>query len=118
MTVRRLKTYASSQGYVYQYYFVRSGPASDESDDAMEYVFDVTSDRATTYSVAIVVPHAAMREWAMRHQRELSEAEKYAAVKMRLFRVFDGEQNMRSEGRRVRMETGFLEEALAGLGVE
>jgi hypothetical protein len=117
MTVRRLKTYASSQGYVYQYYFVRSGPVPDEGD-ATKYVFDVTADRAKTYSVAILVPQATVREWAERHQRELSDAEKYAAVKMRLFRAFDEEQNMRSEGRRFRMEIKFLEEALAGLGVE
>ncbi len=117
MTVRRLKTYASSQGYVYQYYFGSSGPAPDEGA-ATEYLFHVTSDRAATYAVSIIVPQATVREWAERHLRELSGAEQYAAVKMRLFRAFDEEENMRSEMRPLRMETAFLEEALAGLGVE
>ena len=49
MTVRRLKTYTGSQGYVYQYYFVGKRPAAGVSA-ATEYIFDVSSDRKTTSS--------------------------------------------------------------------
>jgi hypothetical protein len=39
MTIRRLKTYTGSQGYVYQYYFVGKRPGRDlrrhESDALM-----------------------------------------------------------------------------------
>ncbi len=54
-TVRRLKTYAGTQGYVYQYYFVgrRAALASDPEAPAIEFVFDVTSDRKLTYAVSV-----------------------------------------------------------------
>ena len=53
MTIRRLKTYTGSQGYVYQYYFVGRRPAPE----ADEYIFDVTSDRKVTYAVSVFLPH-------------------------------------------------------------
>ena len=51
MTVRRLKTYAGAQGYVYQYYFVgkRAALATDPEAPANEFIFDVTSARKLTY---------------------------------------------------------------------
>ena len=57
-TVRRLKTYAGAQGYVYQYYFVgeRAALANDSEAPAKEFVFDVTSDRKLTYAVSIFLP--------------------------------------------------------------
>ena len=56
MTVRRMKTYAGSQGYVYQYYFVGKRPAlaADPEAPATEYVFDVTSDRKLTDRKSVV----------------------------------------------------------------
>jgi len=51
MTIRRMKTYAGGQGYVYQYYFVGKRAAVAEAS-ATEYVFDVTSDRKTRFSLA------------------------------------------------------------------
>ena len=72
MTIRRLKTYTGSQGYVYQYYFVgkRLAAASDahKSDahrsEANEYIFDVTSDRKLTYAVSIFLPQQVVAAWA------------------------------------------------------
>lgn len=57
-TIRRLKTYAGAQGYVYQYYFVgqRAALASDPEAPATEFVFDVTSDRKVTYAVSVFFP--------------------------------------------------------------
>src|ERR1700682_737845 len=88
MTIRRLKTYAGSQGYVYQYYFVgkRTATGGDESD-GVEYIFDVTSDRKLTYAVSVLLPHSAVAAWSASHGRSLSNSEQYAAVKMRLFRA-------------------------------
>jgi hypothetical protein len=117
MTVRRLKTYASSQGYVYQYYFVGKRPAAG-STEATEYIFDVTSDRKLTYSVSVLLPRSAVLAWAESHHRALSDSEQYAAVKLRLFRAFDELEEMRSHGRELSIETAFLEEALASLGVD
>ncbi len=55
MTIRRMKTYTGGQGYVYQYYFVgkRLAMTNPSRGVATEYVFDVTSDRKTTFAVSV-----------------------------------------------------------------
>ena len=113
MTIRRMKTYTGGQGYVYQYYFVGKRAA----EAATEFIFDVTSDRKTTYAVSVFLPDQAVREWATIHGRLLTEAEQYAAVKMRLFQAFDEIENMMAEGRRMVVENDDLEQLLETLGV-
>jgi hypothetical protein len=121
MTIRRLKTYTGSQGYVYQYYFVGkrpAQPAGSQKSDATEYIFDVTFDRKLTYSVSIFLPEAVAAAWAESHGRKLSDSELYGAVKMRLFRAFDEVEEMQANGRQLQIDLPALEEALASLGVE
>ncbi len=115
-----MKTYSGAQGYVYEYYFVgkRDALADDPEAPATEFVFDVTSDRKLTYAVSVFLPQASLAEWSRAHSRPLNDAEQYAAVKMRLFRAFDELQDVRSEGRRLRIDLATLEDALASLGVE
>jgi len=115
MTIRRLKTYAGSQGYVYQYYFVGQRPSA--SGDAEDYVFDASSDRKTTFPVTVSLPKSVVSGWNQKHGRALTSAEQYAAVKMRLFRAFDETDLTRPEWS-LRLEAGFLEESLQSLGVE
>src|ERR1700758_1948853 len=117
MTIRRLKTYAGSQGYVYQYYFVGQRPSAGQPS-ATEYVFDVTSDRKLTYSVSILLPRDVVLAWVESHSRPLSDSEQYAAVKLCLFRAFDEVDDMQTKGRQLQVDTPFIEEALASLGVE
>ena len=118
--VRRLKTYAGAQGYVYQYYFVgkRDALADDPEAPATEFIFDVTSDRKLTYSVSIFLPERTRADWSNSHGRSLNDAEQYAAVKLRLFRGFDELENMKSQGRRLSIDSALLEEALSSLGVD
>lgn len=120
MTVRRLKTYAGAQGYVYQYYFVgkRDALADDPEAPATEFVFDVTSDRKLTYSVSIFLPDGPRAAWSASHGRSLNDAEQYAAVKLRLFRAFDELEDLKARGRRLRIDTELLEEAMTNLGVD
>ena len=121
MTIRRLKTYTGSQGYVYQYYFVgkRPDPRSVANKaDANEYIFDVTSDRKLTYAVSIFLPHQVVTAWAESHGRSLSDSEQYAAVKVRLFRAFDELEDMQGQGRQLQIDSQSLEESLASVGVE
>src|SRR5579862_8785696 len=120
MTVRRLKTYAGAQGYVYQYYFVgkRDALADEPESPATEFVFDVTSDRKLTYSVSIFLPDRIRDDWSTLHGRALNDAEQYAAVKLRLFRAFDEFEDMKSRGRRLSLDSALLEEALVSLGVD
>jgi hypothetical protein len=119
-TVRRLKTYAGTQGYVYQYYFVgqRNALADDPEAPATEFVFDVTSDRKLTYAVSVFLPEKTVAAWTTAHGRPLTEAEQYAAAKLRLFRAFDELEDLKTHGRRLVIDTAFLGEALASLGVE
>jgi hypothetical protein len=116
MTIRRLKTYTGSQGYVYQYYFVGKRPAPASA--ANEYIFDVTSDRKLTYAVSIFLPHKVVAAWAESHGRPLGDSEQYAAVKMRLFHAFDELEDMQAHGRQLRVDLQSLEESLVSLGVE
>lgn len=120
MTVRRLKTYAGAQGYVYQYYFVGKRAALPDAPEApaTEFIFDVTSDRKLTYSVSVFLAQASVKVWAEAHGRELNDAEQYAAVKLRLFRAFDELTNVQAQGRRLNVDTALLEEALSSLGVD
>jgi hypothetical protein len=110
--IRRLKTYTGAQGYVYQYYFVgqRAALAGDPEAPATEFVFDVSSDRKLTYAVSVFMPEKSIAEWATRHGRALTEAEKYAAAKLRLFRALDELEDVKAHGRRLVIDAGLLGE--------
>ena len=120
MTVRRLKTYAGAQGYVYQYYFVGKRPAlpDDPEAPATEFIFDVTSDRKLTYAVSVFLPEKPLAAWSAAHGRPLNDAEQYAAAKLRLFRAFDELEDVKAQGRRLIIDTALLEETLSSLGVD
>jgi len=120
MTVRRLKTYAGAEGYVYQYYFVGKRPALAEDPEApaTEFIFDVTSDRKLTFAVSIFLPQSPLATWSKAHGRPLNDAEQYAAVKLRLFRAFDELDDVKTQGRRLTIDSALLEQALSSLGVE
>jgi len=103
---------------VYQYCFVGKRSSGAGPPDAVEYFFEVTSDRKQTYAVSVVLPRQAVLAWAETHLRPLADSEQYAAVKLRLFRAFDELDDMQSKGRELYIDSGFLEESLASLGVE
>jgi hypothetical protein len=115
-----MKTYTGGQGYVYQYYFVgkRAALANAPEAPSSEYVFDVTSDRKTTFSVSVFLREEAVRGWAERHGRALNEAEQYGAVKVRLFQAFDEIEDMMANGRRLLVSVDSLEVSTQRLGVE
>jgi hypothetical protein len=120
MTLRRMKAYTGGQGYVYQYYFVgkRVALADAAEAPASEYIFDVTSDRKTTFAVSVFLPDETLRGWTARHERVLTEAEQYGVVKMRLFQAFDEVEDMLAQGRRLVVSEESLETALSTLGVQ
>jgi len=120
MTIRRLKTYTGQTGYVYQYYFVGKRPAleSDPEAPSTEFIFDVTSDRKTTFAVSIFLQPQALATWAAARGRALSEPEQYAAVKLRLMQAFDEVADMLHEGRRLRLDGELLLALLESIGIE
>ena len=113
MTVRRMKTYTGSTGYVYQYYFVGKRPALD--DFATEYIFDVSSDRKSLFAVSVYIHTAALTDWATAHGRPLTDPEQYAAAKLRLMQAFDEIENMLADGLKLPVDTPTLESLLSTL---
>src|SRR2546427_13130514 len=114
-----MKTYTGGQGYVYQYYFVgkRTALPRDPHAPATEYIFDVTSDRKTTFAVSVFLRDDALRQWTELHGRALNDAEQYGAVKMRLFEAFDHVGDMMRDGRQLLVDAEALDQALGALGV-
>ena len=110
-----MKTYTGATGYVYQYYFVGKRPASDTG--ATEFIFDVTSDRKTTFAASVFLRHEALDAWAHEHGRQLTETEQYAAAKMRLLHGFDEIESMIQNGRRLVIGQENIEEVLEPLGI-
>ena len=115
-----MKTYTGGQGYVYQYYFVGKRPAPDGTSKApaTEYIFDVTSDRKTTFAVSILLEQQALQSWTKTHDHVPTDAEEYGAAKMRLFKAFDEVQDLFAQGRLLTVDTPALEEAFSTLGVD
>jgi hypothetical protein len=116
--IRRMKTYTGATGYVYQYYFVgrRAAPPPDQGD--IEFIFDVTADRKTTFSISVFLKAEALAAWFAEHGRQLTETEQYAAAKMRLLRGFDEIEGVRDHGRRLVIDGENLGELLAPLRLE
>ena len=95
---RRYKMYAAETGVSYQYFFVSrhrvrrpegQGPGSD-------YVFAITADQRPPFTLRIFVSDRAMAAWHRLHGRELDANQQYAVAKMRLFRGFDEEEDLRA----------------------
>lgn len=120
MTVRRMKTYTAQTGYVYQYYFVgqRDALASDTESPATEYIFDVTSDRKTTFAVSVFLGPSALQAWSAARGRTLTQPECYAAVKLRLMQGFDQITDMLESGRRLRVEATDICDLLDSIGID
>ena len=120
VSVRRIKTYTCQTGYVYQYYFVgkRDALSSDPEAPSFEYIFDVTSDRKTTFAVSVFLPPAAIEAWQSARGRTLADPERYAAVKLRLMLAFDEIPDMLNLGRRLRVEPSQICELLDSIGID
>jgi len=116
--VRRMKTYTGATGYVYQYYFVGKRPAPASEGPAIEFIFDVTADRKTTFATSVFLKPQALQAWGAAHGRELTETEQYAAAKMRLLRAFDEIEAMIERGRRLAVDGDNITDLLEPLGLE
>ena len=120
MTTRRLKTYSAETGYVYQYYFVgkREALPGQPEAPASEYVFDVTLDGAVVFAFSVFLRAGALTCWASAHGRALTEAEKYAAAKLRLLRDFDAMDSPALSVRRLQVTAENIENLLADLRLD
>jgi hypothetical protein len=120
MTVRRVKTYTSQTGYVYEYYFVgkRDALADDPFAPSTEFIFDVSSDRKSIYAVSVFLPPQALGRFEHDARRPLSEPEQFAAAKLRLQQAFDELPNILDDGRRLFLDGDSLASLLASIGID
>jgi hypothetical protein len=120
VTLRRIKTYTAQTGYVYQYYFVgkRTALPNAPESPAIEYIFDVTSDRKTVYAVSVFLQPEALTSWAACRGRALGDSEQYAAVKLRLMQAFDEIPDLINSGRRLLVSGENIIPLLESIGLE
>lgn len=92
--VRREKAYAADTGYVYQYFYEGYRESGTGEEAGSEYVFTVSSDRASSFTITLSLSHRTLETWQQNHQRDLNATEQYALVKMALFQIFDGRADL------------------------
>ena len=112
--VRRQKTYSAQTGFVYQYFY--EGYREERAGN--EYVFQVSSDRKSSFPLTVFLPGAAVDAWQSGHGRALSSTEQYAAVKMALFEVFDERADLGPANAEVEIAPADIERLLATLEIE
>jgi len=119
MAPRRIKTYPSELGHVYQYFFVGQREAFEDFGMATtEYIFDVIGGQPPQYSVSVFLGADALSAWQTTHARPLSSTECYAVAKLRLCKAFDEIEDMFQGGRRLCVEPGRVEELLEPLKLD
>jgi len=115
--VRRQKTYSAESGYVYQYFYEGRRPASREGKPGVQFVFNVSADRKSSFPVSVFVSDEALESWQQGHARELGSTERYAIAKMSLFRAFDQRPAPDAMSEEVRVQAADAESILATLDI-
>jgi hypothetical protein len=110
----RQKTYSAMSGYAYQYFYV----GQRQIKDGVEFVFDVSADRKTSFPLSIVLRHAAVAHWEHVHEQTLESNERYAVAKLALFRAFDETDTPKSLLKPVYVDAKQVEELLESLGLD
>ena len=90
---RRIKSYSSATGFVYQYQFHEVKPTVRDDAAGNEYIYYVSADRKTMFPIRILVRADAMETHGSLIGRKLTGTEEYAVAKMRLFQAFDEVEN-------------------------
>ncbi len=113
--VRRIKSYSSATGYVYQYYFYEVQKVRRGVSAGTEYVYMVSRDRNKVFPLRIFVRGDAVEEWSRVAGRPLSGTEEYAVAKMRLFQVFDEVENLEADSSDLFVDQSNLDSLLRTL---
>jgi hypothetical protein len=113
--VRRVKSYSSATGYVYQYYFYEVQKVRRGLTPGTEYVYMVSADRKKAFPLRIFVRRDAAEKWGRAFGRTLSGTEEYAVAKMRLFQALDEIPDIEAERSDLVVDDSNLETLLAQL---
>jgi len=115
--VRRQKTHSAESGYVYQYYYEGQRPARREGSAGIQFVFNVSADRKSSFPVSVFVPDEALQSWRQGHGRPLGSTERYAVAKMALFQAFDQRAAPDAMSEEIRVQAVDVESILAALDI-
>jgi hypothetical protein len=116
-TARRVKSYSSQTGYVYQYYFYEVNKARRGSASGNEYVYMVSEDRRKVFPLRILVRQDAVERWGRETGRALSGTEEYALAKLRLFQALDEVEDIEAHRPELTVDDSNLEALLAQLDI-
>ena len=116
--IRRQKTYSAQTGYVYQYFYEGYRPGEHRDAPGNQHVFQVSSDRKSSFSLGVFLPAAVVESWQKGHGRELTTTEQYAAVKMALFEAFDERADLGASSGAIEVGAVALERHLATLEID
>lgn len=94
---RRYKSYAAETGVSYQYFFATQRRVNRPEGQGlgMDFAFVVTADQHPPFTLKVFVSDRAVSAWRDAHGRDLNSNEQYASAKMRLFRAFDVEEQLK-----------------------
>jgi len=115
--VRRQKTYSAESGYVYQYFYEGQRPAQRDDAHGAQYVFNVSSDRKSSFPVSVFLSDAVLESWQAEHGRQLGSTERYAVAKMALFQAFDRRSAPSDMNEEVRVQPEDVDTILATLDI-
>ena len=114
---RRKKLYTGESGYVYEYFHEGYRVAGHGGVSGAEYRFQVSSDRTHWFPVAVFLQDEAVATWEREHGRDLSSTERYAVVKLALFRAFDERENPSEMREEISVRPADAAEILETLGI-
>jgi hypothetical protein len=115
--VRRLKTYSSQSGYVYQYFYEGHRPFRAAGERGTEFVFSISADARNWHAASVMLGDTAVRAWETAHERQLSSTEHYALAKMALFQAFDERPLQAQMKEDVRVRAADVEAIMETLGL-
>jgi hypothetical protein len=110
----RQKTYSAMSGYAYQYFY----EGQRDVKEGIEFVFDVSADRKTSFHLSILIRKSALTQWERSHERLLESNERYAVAKLALFRAFDETDTPKGLHKPVRVDAKQVEEILESLDLD
>jgi len=113
----RYKSYAAETGVSYQYFFGgrRAVTRPEGQGVGADFTFVIRADQHPPFTLKIFVSERATAAWRGAHGRVLDANEQYAAAKMRLFRAFDEQEQLREECLSLWVDETNLQELLEPL---
>ena len=89
----------------------------DDDAHGAQYVFNVSSDRKSSFPVSVFLSDAVLESWQAEHGRQLGSTERYAVAKMALFQAFDRRSAPSDMNEEVRVQPEDVDTILATLDI-